>query len=192
MANKKTVALTEEQFVQIIKTIKEGIKVGTKIVKPNIRIATILVIQGNLGLRIGDVLSLCMNDFLKDGERYRINIIEEKTNKKREFTVTNNIYNYIRDYAYTNQIKPTAKLFDITERAVQKHLQIISEYLNIENISTHSFRKFFATQIYVNNNYNIELVRLLLQHSSVSISQKYIGIQPQEIEQALKNHIKLL
>lgn len=46
--------------------------------------------------------------------------------------------------------------------------------------------------IYENNNYNIELVRVLLQHSSVSITQRYIGLQRKEIENALQNHIKLL
>ena len=82
--------------------------------------------------------------------------------------------------------------FDISERTVQNHLQLVCDYLGFQNISTHSFRKYFATSIYVNNNYNLEIVRVLLQHSSSSITQRYIGLQRREIEEALQKHIKLL
>ena len=54
------------------------------------------------------------------------------------------------------------------------------------------FRKFFATEIYVNNNYNIILVQQLLQHSSAAITQRYIGISSKELEDALAGHIELL
>lgn len=84
------------------------------------------------------------------------------------------------------------KLFDISERQIQKHLKATCDYLGIPGISTHSFRKYFATQIYINNDYNIELVRQLLQHSSTAVTQSYIGIQQKQIEMALQNHIKLL
>ncbi|MFQ7671877.1 MAG: tyrosine-type recombinase/integrase, partial [Clostridium sp.] len=83
-------------------------------------------------------------------------------------------------------------LFDISDRAVQKQLKIVSDYLGYDNISTHSFRKFYATEIYKNNDCDIELVRHLLQHSSAAITQRYIGIQPPKIEQAISKHICLL
>ena len=101
-------------------------------------------------------------------------------------------YDYIKNYAEVNGIKPNAKLFDISERAVQKHLKAVAEYLGLESISTHSFRKYFATQIYINNDYNIELVRELLQHSSTTITQRYIGIGSKQLERALEKHICLL
>ena len=99
---------------------------------------------------------------------------------------------YIKMYCLENNIRSSARMFDITERAIQKQLKLVCDYLGFENISTHSFRKYFATQIYINNNYNIALVRQLLQHSNTSITQKYIGISTQEIENALNNHIRLL
>ena len=39
-------------------------------------------------------------------------------------------------------------IFPITERAVQKQLWIVCDYLGYEGISTHSFRKWYATEIY--------------------------------------------
>lgn len=191
--NKKTVALTEEQYKTIIDTIRSGfICSDGHIVKPNNRIATALSLEANLGIRISDILQLRLTAIIHDGNRYRLDIIEIKTKKKREFTVPIEIYSYIQNYVLENKINPTAKLFDMSERTVQNHLQMVCEYLGYENISTHSFRKYFATSIYVNNNYNIELVRVLLQHSSVATTQRYIGIQRKEIEVALQNHIKLL
>ena len=34
--------------------------------------------------------------------------------------------------------------------------------------------------------------RVLLQHSSIAVTQRYIGIQSEEIEEALQNHIHLI
>ena len=190
--NKKTVALTEEQYKSIIETIRSGFVCSDgHIVKPNIRILTALSLEANLGLRISDILHLRLSDIIRDGNRYRLDIVEQKTKKKREFTVPMEIYIFIQNYALENNISPTAKLFDISERTVQLHLQLVCNYLGLENISTHSFRKYFASSIYVNNNYNIELVRVLLQHSSVVTTQRYIGLQRREIETALQNHISL-
>lgn len=191
--NKLTVALTEEEYKKIISTMREGfVCADGHSVKPNIRIATALSLEANLGLRISDILQLRLSAIIRDGDRYRLNIVEKKTKKKREFTVPADIYIYIQNYALENNINPAAKLFDISERAVNKHLKLVCDYLGYTGIGSHSFRKYFSTSIYVNSNYNIELVRILLQHSSVVTTQRYIGLQRQEIENALQNHIKLL
>ncbi len=188
MANKTTVALTKEQYKEIIETMKTG-GVGFR---PNNRIATVLVLEANLGLRIEDILNLKLMDIISDGSRYRLNIKEKKTGKKRTFTVPLPIYNYIRVYAIDNGIKENELLFPVGERAVQKYLSKVADYLGHENIGTHSFRKFFATEIYMNNNYNIVLVQQLLQHSSVAITQKYVGITSEMQEKALMEHVNLL
>ena len=46
--------------------------------------------------------------------------------------------------------------------------------------------------IYSANSFDIALVQKLLQHSSASTTQRYIGIEPQRIEQAIQNHAQLL
>lgn len=190
--NKKTTALSEEQYRNIIETIRNGFMCPDgHVVKSNNRIATALVLEANLGLRISDILHLRLSAIVRDGDRYRLDIVEQKTKKKREFTVPTDIYIYIQNYALENNINPNAKLFDISERTIQNHLQLVCGYLNFDNVSTHSFRKFFATSIYLHNDYNVELVRVLLQHSSVATTQRYIGIGSKEIESALQNHIKL-
>lgn len=192
MANKKTRALTYDEFAQIIQTIQRGyITADGKKIKPNIRVSVALTLQANLGLRIGDIINLKLSDIVKDGNRYRLDITEQKTGKKREFTVPNEIYTYLQSYALENSIRPNQKLFPITVRQVQKHLQITTAYLNLENVGTHSFRKFFAVSVYNNNNYNVELVRTLLNHSNVTVTQRYLSIENRLVELALQNHIVL-
>ena len=92
----------------------------------------------------------------------RGNVIDQiwliKKGKIKIFTVPIEIYNYIRLYCYENNISSTSEIFPIGKKAVQKQLKIVCDYLNLTNISTHSFRKYFVTQIYVNNNYGIMLI----------------------------------
>ncbi len=61
-----------------------------------------------------------------------------------------------------------------------------------EGISTRSFRKWYATEIYKNSGFDIALVRRLLQHSSAAVTQRYIGMEPQRIEKAIEGHARLI
>ena len=102
MANKTTVALTEEQYYVLIDTISNGIESDEIKLKANPKIATVLMLEANLGLRLSDILSLHLCDIIKDGNRYRLDIIEQKTSKKRKFTVPLEIYSFIQEYALEN------------------------------------------------------------------------------------------
>ena len=186
--NKKTKALTTEQYKEIIQTMKEGF-CGCR---PNERVATALVLEGNLGLRISDIVKLRLCDIVLDGGRYRLEIVEQKTGKSRVFTVPLVIQQYIENYCLRNGLRRDELIFPLTERAIQKQLKIVCDYLGFDGISTHSFRKWYATEIYKNSGYDIALVQRLLQHSSAAVTQRYIGIEPQRIEEAIEGHAQLL
>ena len=186
--NKKTKALTTEQYKEIIQIMKEGF-CGCR---PNERVATALVLEGNLGLRISDIVKLRLCDIVLDGDRYRLEIVEQKTGKSRVFTVPLVIQQYIENYCLRNGLRRDELIFPLTERAIQKQLKIVCDYLGFEGISTHSFRKWYATEIYKNSGYDIALVQRLLQHSSAATTQRYIGIEPQRIEAAIQGHATLL
>ena len=186
--NKKTKSLTTEQYKEIIQTMRTGF-CGCR---PNERIATALVLEGNLGLRISDITKLRFCDIVQDGERYRLEITEQKTKKSRVFTVPLVIRQYIENYCLRNNIPSDEPIFPITTRAVQKQLKLVCDYLGYDGISTHSFRKWYSTEIYKNSGYDIVLVQRLLQHSSAAVTQRYIGIEPQRIEAAIQNHAQLL
>lgn len=80
----------------------------------------------------------------------------------------------------------------LSARAVQKQPTPVCGYLGYKGISTHSFWKWYATEIYKNNGYVIALVQRLLQHSSAAVTQRYIGIEPQRIEKEIEGHAELI
>ena len=180
-------ALTTDQYKAIIKVMKHG----SGSFRANPRCAAVLVAEANLGMRIGDILRLRLCDIIKDGGRYRLNITEEKTGKKRSFTVPDAVYTFFCEYAQYNHIAPDALLFPVKVRVVQRNLSVVCDLLGFDNISTHSFRKWYATDIYEKNGHDIVLVQQLLQHSSPTVTRRYIGISDQKIENAIAGHVLL-
>lgn len=180
-------ALTTEQYKMIIAVMRKG----SGSFRANPRCATALVAEANLGLRIGDVLRLRLCDIVRDGNRYRLNITEEKTGKRRSFTVPDDVYNFLSDYARSKKIASDSLLFPIHVRQVQRNLKTVCDILGYTNISTHSFRKWYATDIYERNGHDIVLVQQLLQHSSPAVTRRYIGISDEKIEKAIASHVLL-
>lgn len=192
MANYKTRAINEQEFKLIIDTIRNGFITADGVrVEPNCKVAMALILQANIGLRIGDIVKLRLSDILFEGGRYHLDIIEEKTKKARTFTVPTEVYTYLQSYALEQGISPKSKLFPIAVRTVQYHLNRACDYLGLEGVSTHSFRKYFAVSIYNENDFNVELVRTLLQHSSVAVTQHYLSVDSKTVETALQKHIVL-
>lgn len=189
----KTRPLTIEEYELIIKTIYEGFEYidsnnKKKKFRPNQKLGFLLQLQANLGIRVGDMVKLKLSDFVPNGKGgYKIDIIEEKTLKRREFNIPNDLYMIIKLYALENKIKKEL-FYRMGERNIQQHLKVICNHLGLENISTHSFRKFYAMRIFEDNNYNIEIVRRLLKHSNIGVTQKYLGIESKEVERAIQNH----
>ena len=175
---KKIIELLNNGF-----TYTEGDK--EKSFRPNQQIAIALTLQANLGHRLGDVLELKVSSFKGD----KLEIREDKTDKLQYRAINPSITNLVKDYAIDNNLSKQDKLFNIGVRGVQKQLKIICNYLELENISTHSFRKMYATLQYEANNHNLELIKELLNHSSVATTQRYIRVSQEAINQASSSFI---
>ena len=171
------------EYKEVINLLNEGFEYGDKIFRANKQIALALQLQANLGLRIGDILELKLSNF-KSG---KLEIREDKTDKLQYRDINPAITQAVLEYALENKLDKDDKLFKIGVRAVQKQLKIVTEYLGLTNISTHSFRKLFATMQYELNENNLELVKELLNHSSIATTQRYIRVSQQAINKASKN-----
>lgn len=182
------VALTDTQYTTIIQTLLHGFE-GCR---PNQRVAAVLTAEANLGMRVGDILRLRMEDIVRDGNRWRLNMVEEKTGKPRRFTIPDPVYDFLRNYADSHKIPDSDLLFPVCAYAVQKHLKKACDYLGYKNISTHSFRKWYATSIYNANGHDIVLVQHLLQHSSPMVTRRYIGVSDERMEQAINKHVNII
>ena len=182
--NRKTSCITDEQFNNIISILYNG----NSNIKPNKEMALILTITGNSGLRIGDCLQLTLNSFIHEGKDYRYNIIEEKTGKHRTTLIPNEIYEMIKTYAIAKD-RIDRPIFKYTVRAIQLKLREICDYLgdDYKNVSTHSFRKHAGMTIYRLSGNDIELTRKFLNHSSVSTTQRYLGVNEDDINDILRN-----
>ena len=189
MGQYATVPITRQQYTEIIETMRTG---ASKRFRPNPQIAEILIAEANLGIRIEDILSLKPSCFIASGNIHKINIIEKKTKKKRYKTVSEGYYSHLKKYITENNIKNDELIFKISERAVQKYLHKVCEYLGYENVSTHSFRKYCGMCLYEANGYNIVLVMEFFQHSSPDITKRYLGVDAREMEAALQNHVELV
>lgn len=182
--------LEREEYIRVIETMMQGDfsykalnnkrESVERRFRPNLHVAMILQLQATLGLRIGDVLNLKVSSF-KNG---KLEIREKKTDKLQYRDVHPDVHNGILEYAVTYGIGKDEKLFKIGVRAVQKQLKIVVDHLKLENISTHSFRKLYAVQVYENNDRDIYLLKELLNHSSVATTQRYIRVSQEAINKA--------
>ena len=186
---KETRAVTEQEYREIIQVMREG---RPGFFKPNHRAAMALVLEANTGLRISDIVKLRLRDIIRDGGKWRYSIVEQKTGKERIFTVPDDLRQFIVEWCYRNGVKDSEPIVGIQRRSVQDALKKVCDYLELERVGTHSFRKYFSRRIYDNSGRDIDLVRELLQHSSLAITQRYLRTTPEKVESALKDNMVLM
>ena len=186
--NRKTSCITNEQFNRIITILYNG----EANIKPNKEMALILTITGNSGLRIGDCLHLTLNSFILEGNEYRYNIIEEKTGKQRTTLIPKEIVDMIKLYAISKG-REDKQIFKYGVRSIQLKLREICEYLgeDYKDVSTHSFRKHAGMTVYKLSGNDIELTRKFLNHSSVTTTQRYLGVNDSDINDLLKTNYSI-
>lgn len=181
-------ACNETEFKDIVKLIREGYTDKNNIPhKPNNQVADIIVLEANLGCRIGDIVNLKHSDFVCDNGKWKITIVEEKTDKKRVFIVPKPVKEFIDKLNYADG----DKIFSIKKHAVWKQLRAVTEYLGLDNISSHSFRKKAACDIYESTGHDIELVCAFLNHSSTATTRNYIRRSDEQLEKAIENIVNL-
>jgi integrase len=180
--NYTTKTLTKNQYTTIMYLLNNG-KSGFS-AKPKIAFA--LYLEAHLGIRIGDVLRLKLSDFIANGCDYRLNIKELKTSKKRNHPIPAKVYFSVIEYCKKYKLTETEYMFDFTNHTVNYNLRQISTILKLKDINTHSFRKMFATECYTLSGKDIVAVQQIMQHSSASVTQRYIGVPSELIENTLR------
>ena len=176
--------LEYDEYMTIITLCQKGFTYKDEsgidhIFRPNKQLAMTFMLQANLGLRISDVLKLKPSTFKND----KLEVIEKKTGKLQYRTINRNLKELIYEYALENNIKSNDYLIQVKVRAIQKQLAIIANYLNLTNISSHSFRKLFGVTVYNKTNGNIELLKELFNHSNISTTQRYIKVSQKQIDE---------
>lgn len=156
--------------------------------KKNKRNYLIFKLQLKTALRISDILNIKLSNFL--GNELVIN--EKKTGKTKRIILDELLFSEIKKYIKKNKIsnflfigkKKTDK--PISRIQAFRIIKKVAKDLNIENLSTHTFRKTTAYFLYKNTN-DISLVMKLLNHSSEATTLLYLGITQNKINNHLHN-----
>jgi integrase len=140
----------------------------------------------NTALRVGDLLRLTAGDVASE----YITVREEKTGKARRSKLPEGVRREIE--AYTVGMAADAPLFPSREggrpiSTVQawRILSSAAKEAGLAEIGTHSMRKSFAYHAYKKTK-DVALVQHVLNHSSPSVTRRYLGIEDDEIEKALE------
>ena len=159
----------------------------------NYKMSLLMAMGCFTGLRISDILALRWRQILNKDE---FCITEIKTGKQRTIRLNPQLQQHIRDcYVHISPIGINAPIL-ISQKGtvftIQRINIILKEIrekyrLKIKNFSCHSLRKTFGRQVYNMNSDNAELALIklmeLFNHSSVSITKRYLGLRQEEILQ---------
>lgn len=148
----------------------------------------LLFVMGiNVGLRIGDLLQLRIEDVVDENTskiKSSVQVREQKTGKMREFTINKAATAAIQEYLDSlGSRNPKAFLFKsrkgdgpLTTRSAHKLIKTTLRELGIKgNYGTHSLRKTFGYHRYINN-VKLETLQRMFNHSSPATTLRYIGI----------------
>ena len=137
----------------------------------------------NLGLRIGDILTLKFEDFRKGYKTFR----EQKTEKAKTVKFNETILKAF-DKVYGSSMR-TGYVFTSQKGSVLSRQQVNRLLKQIfkskdKNISSHSLRKSFGRRVYEKNNESDKALLMLNEiynHSSIAQTRKYLDITQEEI-----------
>lgn len=180
-----TTPLEDGELKDIIESIATGYTDNEGIRhKANKQIATILTLQANLGCRIGDICNLTVENFVRDGETWKLDLTEQKTGKKRYFIVPTPVKAFIDKWIESKAIV-SGKLFSIGEYAVWKQMRAVTDYLGLENVSCHSIRKNTCRKVYEASGKDIALTSAFMNHSSPSITYRYLQRSSKQMDEVV-------
>jgi len=158
-------------------------------------------------LRSSDLRHLKVADLLDSAGHVKdeCSITQQKTKRTVTFTLSETTRHAIghwiqvsnkgnRDYLWTGRTKKYGKLGELNGKPISQvqYQRLVKRWLEdlgvaADDYSTHSLRKTKASAIYENTK-NVEAIRQLLGHSSVSATSHYLGIEKAQALDIAREH----
>ena len=183
------IGITKEVFVNIVYPIKDKEKIAQmkKILSSNKRNLLLFNLGINSGLRVSDILALDIKDV--KGKTF-IELREQKTNKYKQFPINEKIQSDIKEFIQNRNINEPLFLSQKDNRLSRvqayKILRKAAKEVGIEvHIGTHSLRKTFGYHHYKQFD-DIVLLQKIFNHSSPSVTLRYIGLEQETINESYK------
>lgn len=168
---------------------KKDIKVVERYLKEhNKRDYVIWVLGLNSGLRISDIVGLNVSDVV---DKTHITIIEKKTQKRKSFYINDKLKKVLQDFTKDRNLEEPLFLGKrgnrLNRRQVHRFIANVCHDLGIKiHASTHTMRKTFGYHHYQQFKDPI-ILQKTFNHSSFSITMRYIGVEQDEIDNCYKN-----
>lgn len=148
------------------------------------------------GLRISDLKILTWTQIL-DKDEFVI-VEHNKTGKRRVIHINSGFKGHIKDCHASLGVKDDSQCCFLNRYGSEISLQMINRHFKsvqvkyriaINNFSTHTMRKTWARRIWENENalgrgeQSLVVLSEMMNHSSVAITRRYLGLRQQEIGQ---------
>lgn len=121
------------------------------------------------GIRINELLNIKINNI--NFNNNTILLTNTKSHNPRKVIFSDFVGTMIKEYIFKNEIND--KLFEMTYSGVIAVFNRIEKKLNLNNFHPHMLRHTFASRLHKNGATVFE-IKNLLGHSSVSITERYI------------------
>ena len=142
----------------------------------------------NTALRISDLLNIRFSDIQDDTLPLR----EAKTGKQRTIKLNEKALQVIErrkklgdEYLFQAKSRNITKSKPVSRQFVARCFKDVGDHLGL-NLSTHSMRKTRGYHLH-QSGVAIELICKMLNHSSPSITLRYIGVTQEDINQTYTN-----
>lgn len=157
------------------------------LLKQNYRDYFLFVLGINVGFRISDLLSLKVKDVKNVSY---IELKEDKTNKNNSRLINQQlkeeIEKYIEGMEDWEYLFQSQKGGAISRVQAYRVLKKAAQKVGLEKMGTHTLRKTFGYHHYQRNK-DISLLQKMFNHSSPSITKRYIGLDQEEQDEAMKD-----
>lgn len=161
---------------------------------------TLLVVGLNLPLRISDILNIHWSDVYNEKvQNYNRHVVvtEKKTNKKNRMLLNRNVIealDFLRLHMNSFNIKeyifmsPVNYNYPLSRVSVYLIIKKAAQELGLEDIGCHSLRKTFGYHAW-KQGIPLAVIMELYNHSSISITKRYLGIEQDDLDEALKRMV---
>jgi integrase len=153
--------------------------------------AGLMIVVGiNVGLRVADLMKLTFGDLRKD----KIQLKEGKTGKTRTISMNENIKHAMQYFDNKEVAHKDEFLAFRSQKGTtysNKHVnRLLKKYFGEDNVSSHTLRKTFGRRVYNSlgqTEHALMYLSKIFNHTSISVTREYLGIQDQEIEDIYLN-----
>lgn len=165
-------------------------KVESILARKNQRDLLFFVLGTNSGLRISDILGLDVGDVRN---RDFIELDEKKTGKRKKFPINSKLQQLINKYIKNRSDDEPLFMTKFSNRLERCNAYVIINSACREagikyKVGTHTLRKTFGYHHYQKFK-DVVILQKIFNHSSPSITLRYIGIEEDEIFESYKNFI---